>query len=205
MEWRNTVSQTHRSGRSSRHNSPLARERSRHTVSYLPCRGRSAKGNFLPYSWGWMGSVSLSCPSFCPSSLIRHGFFASEEEALPCCKVVAKPGCSCSLAHPLNHLLTLSCTCSQSEHYQDLQLKRYSTEANLIVISVGYRLAPEHPFPKGNEDCEDVAEYLIDHGQKEFGAELKFIVSCPPPPPPPPPPNLPTSKLAEILRYRSPC
>ncbi|KXT02255.1 hypothetical protein AC578_5059 [Pseudocercospora eumusae] len=63
----------------------------------------------------------------------------------------------------------------QSEHYQDAMLKRYSEEANLTIVSVGYRLAPENPYPQGNEDCVDVAEWLVDEGTKEFGANLKFM------------------------------
>lgn len=63
----------------------------------------------------------------------------------------------------------------QSEAYQDLQLQYYATHSNLTVISVGYRLAPEHPYPAGNEDCFDVAEYLVDHGEKEYGVPLMFM------------------------------
>ncbi|KAI5364774.1 Putative alpha/beta hydrolase-3 [Septoria linicola] len=63
----------------------------------------------------------------------------------------------------------------QSEHYQDLMLKRYSDEADLVIVSVGYRLAPENPFPQGNEDCFDVGEYLVVNAEKEFGAKLKFM------------------------------
>lgn len=43
------------------------------------------------------------------------------------------------------------------------------------MVSVGYRLAPEHPYPAGNEDCFDVAEYLVDHGEKEYGVPLMFM------------------------------
>ena len=55
---------------------------------------------------------------------------------------------------------------------QDLMLKYYATHANLTIVSVGYRLAPEHPYPAGNEDCFDVGEYLIDNAEKEYGGPL---------------------------------
>lgn len=44
-----------------------------------------------------------------------------------------------------------------------------------LVISVGYRLAPEHAFPAGPDDCDDAADWLVDNALKEFGATLQFI------------------------------
>ncbi|KAK2742317.1 hypothetical protein FQN57_005405 [Myotisia sp. PD_48] len=62
------------------------------------------------------------------------------------------------------------------DHFsQDGMLKGYTDATNLVVISVGYRLAPEHPFPAPTDDCYDVAEWLVDNAEKEFGAPLKFI------------------------------
>jgi acetyl esterase/lipase len=63
----------------------------------------------------------------------------------------------------------------QSEAYQDNMLQHYADHSSLIVISVGYRLAPEDPYPAGNEDCVDVAEHLIRHGKEEFGSALLFM------------------------------
>ena len=40
---------------------------------------------------------------------------------------------------------------------------------------MGYRLAPEEPYPAGIHDCFDAAEYLVDHGKGEYGAELLFL------------------------------
>ncbi|KAK2770674.1 hypothetical protein FQN53_005385 [Emmonsiellopsis sp. PD_33] len=62
-----------------------------------------------------------------------------------------------------------------NEKSQDSTLKKFADATNLVAISVGYRLAPENPFPAGPEDCFDVAEWLIKNGNSEFGADLKFI------------------------------
>lgn len=63
----------------------------------------------------------------------------------------------------------------QSEAYQDVMLDWIAQNCNLTVVSVGYRLAPEHPYPAGNEDCFDIGEWLIDHAAKEYGAPLLFV------------------------------
>lgn len=63
----------------------------------------------------------------------------------------------------------------QSEHYQDAYLKFIADELDLIAISVGYRLAPEHPHPAGCDDCVDAAEYILAHGKEQYGGELLFI------------------------------
>ena len=47
--------------------------------------------------------------------------------------------------------------------------------ANVAVISTEYRLAPENPFPAGEEDVFDVAEYLVDNAANMYGGPLKFI------------------------------
>lgn len=57
----------------------------------------------------------------------------------------------------------------------DLLLQAYADASTCAVLSVGYRLAPEHPYPAGPEDCFDVANYLADKGEKEYGGPLMFI------------------------------
>ncbi|EXJ60792.1 hypothetical protein A1O7_04945 [Cladophialophora yegresii CBS 114405] len=61
------------------------------------------------------------------------------------------------------------------ETSSDLYLQKVANAGSLVCLSVGYRLAPEHPFPAGPQDCFDVATWLIDHGEEEFGTSLKFV------------------------------
>ncbi|WP_042434531.1 alpha/beta hydrolase [Streptacidiphilus anmyonensis] len=58
---------------------------------------------------------------------------------------------------------------------QDERLWRIAGQARLAVVSVEYRLAPEHPFPAGPEDCEAAARWLVDHATAEFGTDRLLI------------------------------
>lgn len=57
----------------------------------------------------------------------------------------------------------------------DELLQLYADTGDLAVVSVGYRLAPEDPFPKGPEDCYDAAEYLIKTSTAVYGGPLRFV------------------------------
>ncbi len=45
----------------------------------------------------------------------------------------------------------------------------------LTVVSVDYRLAPEHPYPAAVEDSIAVARWLLAHSGSEFGTETRII------------------------------
>ena len=59
---------------------------------------------------------------------------------------------------------------------QDPALRDIARATGLCVVSVDYRLAPEHPYPAGPDDCEDAALWLVERGAAELGAPARFAV-----------------------------
>lgn len=62
-----------------------------------------------------------------------------------------------------------------SHKHSDERLRSYANAGQLTVLSIGYRLAPEDPYPAAPQDCYDVAEYLVDHAERDYGAQLVFM------------------------------
>jgi acetyl esterase/lipase len=58
---------------------------------------------------------------------------------------------------------------------QDPMLERIADNSGQAVVSVEYRLAPEHPYPAGPDDCEAAACWLVQNATKEFGTDVLTI------------------------------
>lgn len=58
---------------------------------------------------------------------------------------------------------------------QDPALETLANACNLAVLSVEYRLAPEHPYPSGPDDCEAAALWLAQNAAAEFGTDRLAI------------------------------
>lgn len=58
---------------------------------------------------------------------------------------------------------------------QDPMLERIAKNTGLACVSVEYRLAPEHPYPAGPDDCEAAAVWLVKNAKREFGTDVLTI------------------------------
>ena len=57
----------------------------------------------------------------------------------------------------------------------DAALERIVGVTGMTTASIDYRLAPEHPYPAGLDDCETVTRWLIEHGEAELGSSRLLI------------------------------
>jgi acetyl esterase/lipase len=60
-------------------------------------------------------------------------------------------------------------------HHADLANRRLARRCDVVVVSVDYRLAPEHPYPAAPDDCEAVARWLVQGAASEFGCDRLVI------------------------------
>ena len=62
---------------------------------------------------------------------------------------------------------------SPEESLRDARAIAAST--GMTAVSIGYRLAPEHPYPAGLDDCERAARWLIDNAEASLGSARLLI------------------------------
>ncbi|MGI5186692.1 alpha/beta hydrolase [Promicromonospora sp. CA-289599] len=54
--------------------------------------------------------------------------------------------------------------------------RRYAAEAGVAVVSVGYRLSPEAPFPSAVEDCVAAVRWAVEHARERVpGARVAIM------------------------------
>jgi acetyl esterase len=65
--------------------------------------------------------------------------------------------------------------CTLETH--DPYCRALSAEAGVMVVSVDYRLAPEHKFPAGVEDCLAATEWVLAHARELGGRGSRVFVA----------------------------
>ncbi|MFF0490940.1 alpha/beta hydrolase [Nocardia sp. NPDC004068] len=60
----------------------------------------------------------------------------------------------------------------------DTRNARLADALGVAVVSVQYRLAPEHPWPAAPEDCETAALWLLEHAETTFGTTCLAIIGA---------------------------
>ena len=60
--------------------------------------------------------------------------------------------------------------------FYDTLLRAITNKAGCIVVSVGYRLAPEYPFPSGLKDSYTAFRWLSDNASTYGGNAFKIVV-----------------------------
>ena len=61
--------------------------------------------------------------------------------------------------------------CLGSAAAGDLPNQRLADRAGVVVVSLDYRLAPEHPWPAGADDCEAAARWLLAEAPRRWGCD----------------------------------
>ncbi len=59
----------------------------------------------------------------------------------------------------------------------ELVCRSLCEKTNATVVSVEYRLAPEHPFPAAPDDCEAATRWVAEHGA-EIGVDGSRLAVC---------------------------
>lgn len=57
----------------------------------------------------------------------------------------------------------------------DFRNRRTAAAAQVAVVSVDYRLAPEHPWPAAPDDCETAALWVLEQAEERFGTSRLSI------------------------------
>jgi acetyl esterase/lipase len=57
----------------------------------------------------------------------------------------------------------------------DARNRRFADALGIAVVSVDYRLAPEHPWPAAPDDCETAALWLLEEAKERFGTSRLAI------------------------------
>ena len=67
--------------------------------------------------------------------------------------------------------------CVGAKDLEDKMLVELANNTQYCVVSVGYRLAPEHPYPAGNEDCVSAVEAIRKGQWNKWAKTNKMVIT----------------------------
>ena len=53
---------------------------------------------------------------------------------------------------------------------------RWTNDLNVPLISIDYRLAPDHPYPSALDDCWQAYNWILKYAQEEFELDIEKII-----------------------------
>jgi acetyl esterase/lipase len=65
--------------------------------------------------------------------------------------------------------------CIGTAAHTDIENVHRADDLGIATVAIDYRLAPEHPFPAGPDDCEAAARWLVGDGAALLGAD-RFLI-----------------------------
>jgi acetyl esterase/lipase len=66
--------------------------------------------------------------------------------------------------------------CAGAADMQDWLLEQYCERLRLTVVSIGYRLAPENPYPAAPDDCEAALLWIAGNCESEFATSRLLVL-----------------------------
>ena len=64
----------------------------------------------------------------------------------------------------------------KTEHFRQFY-SNMALDAGTIVVAPEYRLAPEHPYPNGLEDCVETVKYVFDNAESLNIDNTKIVLT----------------------------
>lgn len=65
-----------------------------------------------------------------------------------------------------------------TEKQDNRTCSNYARRLGLVVVSVGYRLAPQHPFPAANDDCFAAWQWFVERAEEYSVSPTRIIIAA---------------------------